>query len=313
MSTPVSSRSSPSTQVAAAFREYERLLWGVAYRMTGGAADADDVVQETFRRALEHPPARLDEPLRPWLIAVAMNVARDALRERKRRPYVGTWLPSPVDDDDLALDAPSTEARYELRESVSYAFLLALEALTPLQRAVLLLRDVLDYSVRETAEVLRVSENHVKVTHHRARRAMAAYEQTRGADPSDLEARTRASLERFLTALALGDAAGAAACLTSDALLRADGGGEFASALRPLEGADRIYRFLVGVQAKRGQPHRYGVRTVNGLPAVIAEYDGMQGRWAPRFVLRCEVDAAGAIREVHIVLATPKLGRIAPL
>ena len=139
-------------------------------------------------RALERPPARTDEPWRPWLVRVAMNLARDLLRRRRRSPYRGTWLPSPIetgaDDAPPAYEIPAesgspTEGRYELLESVSFAFLLALEALTPSQRAVLLLRDVFDYSVRETADALGMSEANVKVTHHRARRAMAAYDRDR--------------------------------------------------------------------------------------------------------------------------------------
>ncbi|HLK36830.1 MAG TPA: sigma-70 family RNA polymerase sigma factor, partial [Polyangiaceae bacterium] len=141
------------TTVVAAFNEHRRLLWGLGYRMTGSAADADDVLQETFVRFVERPPVRMADPLKPWLVHVAMNVARDTLRRRKRRGYVGPWLPTPVEStDDLAQssEAPG-DARYELRESASYAFLVALEALQPRQRAVLLLRDVLDYSVQETA------------------------------------------------------------------------------------------------------------------------------------------------------------------
>ena len=91
---PTTSAPSP---VAEPSGSTEQLLWGLAYRMTGSAADADDVVQDTFERATAHPPARLDEPLRPWLVRVAMNVARDSLRRRKRRAYVGPWLPSPVE------------------------------------------------------------------------------------------------------------------------------------------------------------------------------------------------------------------------
>ena len=82
------------------FDEHRRFLWGISYRMTGSAADADDVVQDTFVRAIEHPPARTDEPLRPWLVKVALNLSRDVLRRRKRREYVGPWLPSPIDTAD---------------------------------------------------------------------------------------------------------------------------------------------------------------------------------------------------------------------
>src|SRR5437868_10514213 len=135
------------------FDEHKRFLWGICYRMTGSAADAEDIVQDTFVRALEKPPTDMEAPLRPWLVKVALNLSRDQLRRRRRREYFGPWLPSPVsteDDGPLPIYEPtapgiSPVARYDLLESVTLAFLLALEVLTPAQRAVLLLRDVFDY------------------------------------------------------------------------------------------------------------------------------------------------------------------------
>ncbi|HEY9231828.1 MAG TPA: sigma-70 family RNA polymerase sigma factor, partial [Blastocatellia bacterium] len=88
------------TAYAETLENDRRLLWGLCYRMTGNAADADDLVQETFVRALEHPPRRTDEPLRPWLVRVALNLSRDLLRRRRRRDYTGPWLPSPVPTDE---------------------------------------------------------------------------------------------------------------------------------------------------------------------------------------------------------------------
>jgi RNA polymerase sigma-70 factor (ECF subfamily) len=300
--------------VADAFRQHERLLWGLAYRMTGSAADADDVVQDTFERAATHPPRNLDEPLRPWLVRVAMNVARDALRRRKQRGYVGPWLPSPVPGEAATSDETekSSDARYELHESASYAFLIALEALTPPQRAVLLLRDVLDYTVRETSAALSLSEINVKVIHHRARRAMAAYDATRR-PAAALQADTQAALQRFLSALLMQDAAAIEACLADGARLLSDGGGEYRAALNPVAGADRIARFFLGLQRKLGGAVRYEVRPFNGLPGVVAEYETPHEGWGPRFVMRCDVDAAGAIREVHIVVATAKLTGVAAI
>ena len=174
---------------AEALETDRRLLWGLCYRMTGNAADADDLVQETFVRAIEKPPRRANEPLRPWLVRVAMNLSRDLLRRRKRRGYVGPWLPSPVPTDEespasyepLAPSENSPAARYDLMESVSFAFLLALEALTPSGRAVLLLRDVFDYSTSETAEALDITESYVKVLLLRARRKMREYDKSRAA------------------------------------------------------------------------------------------------------------------------------------
>jgi len=292
---------------------HRRLLWGLAYRMTGSAADADDVLQETLTKAVEHLPQNQDEPLRPWLVRVAMNAARDVLRRRKRRDYVGPWLPSPLDPDDQADVAPATDARYEARESASYAFLAALEALSAQQRAVLILRDVLDYSVVETADALALTEANVKTTHHRARKAMRAYDTSRRPVSADLATETRTALERFLGAILGGDAATAEACLADGVRLISDGGGEFHAALRPVLGKDRVTRFFLGLARKNGPVGHLEVRSLNGLPAVIAEYDVPRAGWGRRFVLRCDVGADGRIQEVHIVVAPQKLTRVAEI
>jgi RNA polymerase sigma-70 factor, ECF subfamily len=303
------------TPIADAFRANERFLWGLAYRMTGSALDADDVVQDTFARAIERPPRRLDEPLRPWLSRVAINLSKDALRARKRRGYVGPWLPSPIETEAPEAESPagrSAEARYDAREAASFAFLLALEALSPQQRAVLLLRDVFDYSVEETAQAVRLSASNVKTTHHRARKAMAAYDGNRMTPSAELGDKTRRALERFLGAIVAEDAAAAEACLAEDVRALSDGGGEYLAALLPVLGRDRVVRFLLGVQRKSGVTERFEERTLNGLPAVVAEVAARE-RFAPRFVLRCDVDNDGMIREVHLVIASRKLTAVRPV
>src|SRR5689334_19044116 len=114
-------------QLEQVFRENRRFLWGLCYRMTGSAADADDILQETFVRLLQKPPADTDEPLRPWLVRVAVNLSRDALRRRRRQEYTGQWLPAPFETEnnedvfaalDLAHggDASDPSARYEMLE-----------------------------------------------------------------------------------------------------------------------------------------------------------------------------------------------------
>jgi RNA polymerase sigma factor (sigma-70 family) len=307
-----------SPWTAEAFRQHERHLWGLAYRMTGSPSDADDVVQETFARALEHPPASLDTPVRPWLARVAINAARDALRRRRRRRYVGPWLPAPVETeqlDELAEDADGAgvgglEARYDLRESASYAFLVAIEALTPQQRAVLVLRDVLDYSVREAADALDLSESNVKTTHHRAREAMRTYDHVRRPPTRALRDETRDVLQRFLVALVSGDAPALEAFLAEGARAISDGGGEYLAALRPILGRDRVVRFLTGLQRKARWQGRVALKSFNGLPAIVAEIDDPGSRFAPRLLVRCELDERGCIREVHIVVASAKLAAV---
>ncbi|MFP2902849.1 sigma-70 family RNA polymerase sigma factor [Corallococcus sp. 4LFB] len=302
-----------------AAREHERFLWGLCYRMTGVAADADDLVQEVYARALAAPPERLDT-LRPWLTRVAVNLARDHLRRRRREGYIGPWLPSPVEtgDEEVPPSAEarlpgggSTEGRYELLESVSFAFLLALEALSPKQRAVLLLRDVFDYSVLEVAEALRMSEANVKVVHHRARAAMAAYDQSRCVPTRDLQARTRAALEAFLGALMTGDVAAAEALLTSDARALSDGGGKVRAALVPVVGAQRVVLVVRRLMELRGAPVAWEVRMLNGLPAIVAVYPpGKDPLLALRTVIRVDVDANGRIHALHSVLEDRKLAGV---
>jgi len=287
---------------------HRRKLFGLAYRMTGSAADADDVVQETFLRAIGKPPAKGGD-LEPWLVTVALNLARDRLRARRREHYRGPWLPSPIDSSELDLEPPSpddrdTEARYSMLESVSFAFLLALEALTPLQRAVLLLRDVLDYSAKETAVALGSTEGAVKVQLLRARRRIASYDATRGS--ADYPA-TRAALLAFLVALRDEDSAALALLLAEDAVARTDAGGEFLAAGIDLVGPKRIAAALLGVRKKAPPLVRFELRTLNGMPFFVGEQDSASPRVARHFAMTCELDRAGKIRAFHTVLATPKL------
>src|SRR5216683_1935018 len=276
---------------AQALETDRRLLWSLCYRMTGNAADADDLVQETFVRAIENPPRRADEPLRPWLVRVAINLSRDLLRRRRRQGYVGPWLPSPVPTDEespASYEPPapgedSPVARYELLESVSFAFLLALEALTPSQRAVLLLRDVFDYSVRDTADALGMSEPNVKTTHHRARRTMAAYDHRRCIPTRARHAHTREALERFLIALSGRDSAAMEALLSSDVRHLSDGG-EYAAAHRPVIGRDRVMRLLFGLNRHIGPGAAARVHVLNGLPALLIDSPARHPRVAPRGV-----------------------------
>jgi RNA polymerase sigma-70 factor (ECF subfamily) len=297
-----------------AAREHEKLLWGLCYRMTGVAADADELVQETYARALTARPERPEE-LRPWLTRVAVNLARDRLRRRKREGYEGPWLPSPVETGDevvpsVEAELPgggTTEGRYELLESVSFAFLLALEALTPRQRAVLLLRDVFDYSVREVAASLRMSETNVKVTHHRARQAMETYDRARCVPTRELQERTKEALMGFLGALASGDVAAAEALLAEPVRSLSDGGGEFYAAKVPVVGVKRVALLYIRLQELRGLADVVELRMLNGLPALVAEWKECEPRHAARVVFRVETELDGRITEVHSVLASRKL------
>ncbi len=304
-----------ATDYQAVFRAEERFLWGLCYRLTGSAADADDLVQETFVRAIERPPARTDVPWRPWLVRVALNLGRDLLRRRRRARYDGPWLPAPIDTgadasppayEPEVAGLGTTEGRYDLLESVTFAFLLALEALTPTQRAVLLLRDVFDYSAAQVADALDLSVANVRTSHHRARRAMAAYDRDRCRPTRALQAETRAALDRLIACLATQDMAGMEALLTADVRALSDGGGEFHAARKPLLGVRRVATFYTRLAARRPAV-ALDVRMLNGLPAVVMRFAGGLAREAERVVLRVDVGADGRIRAIDTVLATRKL------
>jgi RNA polymerase sigma-70 factor (ECF subfamily) len=265
-------------------------------------------------RALERPPLDIRDGWRAWLTRVATNLSIDALRRRKRRDYVGPWLPAALDTGDeasppaheIASPEVSTEHRYDLIESVSVAFLLALEHLTSRQRAVLILRDVFDYTVQETAKALDLTQSNVKVTHHRARQAMKGYDAARLRPTRDHQARTAERLREFLSCLQNQDVAGVEAMLAREARALSDGAGEFAAARLPVVGRRNVARLLLGLVAKRPPTDRMSFRMLNGLPALVVESSAPDG-FAPRFTFQVEVDRDGLIEAVHAVLATRKL------
>jgi len=293
--------------IAAAFSDHHGYLWGLSYRMTGVAADADEVVSETFARALARAPST-DRPLKPWLTRVAVNLSQDRLRRRRRRRYHGPWLPSPVSVEALMVPeaAPSPEARVGVAESLSYAFLVALEALTPRQRAVLLLRDVFELSVAEAASVLEMGASNVKVTLHRARKALAA------ADPGrvyreDTPERAMAALGRLLQCMAAGDIEGARDAFSEDAVVLTDGGGEYSAAGVPVVGLERIMKFFQSLMARTGPDMTMALRELNGVTVVIGAHTPTHPTQAPRWVNLVDVDEAGRVRRFYSVMASGKL------
>jgi RNA polymerase sigma-70 factor (ECF subfamily) len=289
-------------------------LFGLAYRLTGSVEDAEDALQEAFARLAAAPPDAPPEELGRWLARVTTNLGIAALRRRRRRAYAGPWLPAPVETAEpdplerLASEAPDPERRYGLAESASYAFLLALEALTPRQRAALLLRDVLGHSARETADCLATSEGSVRVLHLRARRALAAYDEARCIPTPELRARHQAALQRFLDCLQAQDARGLEALLAEGVETVTDAAGEFTALATPLAGREKVARlYLMAALHREKGGTRQEIRLVNGLPAAWITLLAPVRRQAPRSLVRLELDAEGRIRLVHAVLAPRKL------
>jgi RNA polymerase sigma-70 factor (ECF subfamily) len=284
----------------------------LCYRMTGSASDAEDLVQEAFVRALESPPPDVSSSLRPWLVRVAMNLARDHLRRRKRRGYHGVWLPAPLETDadvhgEPVSPGPTPEARYTIMESASFAFLVALEALTPSQRAVLLLRDTFDYSGLETAEALGLSEENVRITLHRARKRMRGYDEDRPAFGAEARASATDLLQRFFGLLAARDLTGAAALLSDDVQALSDGGGVQPTARAPLTGTARVAKFFGKLTTKSSSELTVELRSVNGSPALVG-HDPKAGKPAAAyFVILLDLDGAGRIHRIYSVVAPDKL------
>jgi RNA polymerase sigma-70 factor (ECF subfamily) len=327
MSQPIAGSRRPELEEV--YRSCHGFLFALGYRMTGSADDARDIVQEAFVRAVERQASELTDSWRPWLARVVVNLSIDALRRRKRQRYAGPWLPQPLATGDdatefAALADPGTpglearepasrdtpEARYERLESASFAFLVALEVLTPAQRAALILHDVFDYSAREVARCIDTSEGNARVLLHRARRAMRGYDDAPCRLGPGLRERTRAALEEFLRCLIQQDAGGLERLLAEDVRTVTDSGGQYAALGKPLVGRGPVIRLYLRVAKRRAPGARIERRAVNGLPALFIEFESSVGRQAPRALLRCELDRAGRIRELHAILAADKLAAI---
>jgi RNA polymerase sigma-70 factor (ECF subfamily) len=291
----------PTTEAAktqaAAFESERGHLFAVAYRMLGSAAEAEDVLQEAFMRFLE--TTTTVESKRAYLTTV---VARLCLDQRKsararREVYVGPWLPEPL----LSAHEPAAgpDARTELAESLSIAFLVMLERLSPLERAAFLLREVFDQPFSEVASVLDTSEAACRQLVARAR-AHVDENRPRFA-PSD--AKKHELLGAFLSACATNDPAALGRVLAADVVARSDGGGKVHAALKPVIGRDRVVRFVLGV-LKKAPPHWIGELTwVNGQPGFVIRTDG-----GTQTVLTLSVEG-DAITHLWIVVNPDKLGR----
>jgi RNA polymerase sigma-70 factor (TIGR02957 family) len=252
----------PATETFVAHRN---LLFTVAYEMLGSAADAEDVLQETWMRwvgvDLEHVRDR-----RAYLVRITTRQALNRLRASKRRKetYVGPWLPEPL------LTAPDVAEDAELAESVSMAIMLVLETLSPTERAVFVLREAFGFGYDDIAAAVDKSPAAVRQIAHRARRHVDARRPHRVVTPSE----TRTALESFRRALETGDPQVLLDVLAPDVVLVSDGGGVKQAALRPIRGADKVTRFIIGGTGKAEAALTLDLVTVNGSPALVMRLDG---------------------------------------
>ena len=273
------------------FEEHRPFLLGVAYRMLGRVADAEDVVQDTWLRWAGADRSAVRET-RAYLVRVTTRLAIDRLRQIKARgeTYVGPWLPEPYVTayEDTVPDAAE---RALLADSVSLAVLVVLESLSPLERAVFVLREAFGYPYAEIAALLDRGEPAVRQMAARARKHVDERRPRYDVDP----AQRRDLTERFLTAAAEGDLTGLMALLAPDVRLVGDSGGKSRAPLRVVESADKVGRFLIGAAEQRG-PVSFRPAEINGGPAVVVldgdrvdsvlQVDVLDGRVQSVYIIR---------------------------
>lgn len=296
---------------ADAFSTQRQHLWDLCYRVTGSVADADMLLRECFARAVERPVVHRDADWRPHLIRSAATLAVDALRHRKRRNYVGCWLPSPIESGTAASVGPRrTEGsvlRYDLAESGSMAFLRAMEALDPRERVLLVICDAFGVAPQDAAALLDLTTATAKIVLSGARQKMKEYASSHVPPTAAVQSEVADRLRDCLSHIQRFNAAKLEAMLMPDAQAGFDSGGEFVAPPGVVFEAASIAKVLLKFAEGMG-PTRFSFRMLNGLPAALGESQG-RARWAKRFVFRVEV-RHGLISEVQVIMATAKLAAI---
>jgi RNA polymerase sigma-70 factor (ECF subfamily) len=295
---------------AASFEPHRRRLLGLAYRMLGSMADAEDAVQETYLRWHAAERDNVSDP-RAFLMTTTTRICLDMLTSARarREEYVGPWLPEPV--LDTAALAP--DSRTELAEDLSVALLLTLDRLSPLERAAFLLHDVFDFSFTEVATTLERSEAACRKLAERARanvHALRPRGATAPARAGEIDAKHAQLMSAFVTATESGDLNALMQLLASDVRLVTDGGGKVTAALNVIEGADHAARFLIGVTRKRPDAVRredFTLRftTINGMPGIVV--DSSEG---PVQTVAFEIEG-DMIRAMYVVRNSDKLRHLA--
>ena len=255
------------------FQAYRPLLFSIAYRMTGSANQAEDIVQDTYLhyRKVADPAAIIS--LKSFLTTIAVNLCLNYLKSAqvKREQYTGVWLPEPV---LTASAGDESLAKLEQQESISLAFLVLLETLTPPERAVFLLHEVFNYSFAEIGEMIGKSTENCRQLFHRAKTHLAG-KQERFSVPAE----THRQLTRsFLAACQSGNLSLLTELLASDVTAWADGGGKVRAALVPISGREVVAKLVLAWAHREPREHRLEITEVNGGPAILS-WRGAELQW----------------------------------
>ncbi|MBA3945210.1 MAG: RNA polymerase sigma-70 factor [Herpetosiphonaceae bacterium] len=279
------------------FNQYRGLLFAIAYRMMGSGTDAEDIVQEAFVRWLQASSEEVQSP-KAYLSAVVMRLCIDQVRSARaqRELYVGPWLPEPIPTGQHQ----ELVDNVVLTESLSFAFLIMLQRLKPLERAVFLLREVFDYDYTEIAEIVGKSEANCRQVLHRAHQQVGEQPPRFAVSHEQQERITY----QFIQASTSGDMQGLLKLLTDDIVFTADGGGKVQAARNSLYGADKATRGMLGGMSKLPSGIQGRIEEINGQPAIIGYVDGhVYG------VVLLEI-VAEQVRRIYMILNPDKLGRL---
>ncbi len=282
------------------YEELRPLMFSIAYRMLGSASEAEDIVQEAFLRLYrESGKGTAIESPKAYLSAVTTRLSIDHLRSARvrRESYVGTWLPEPVLTDEAPQHA-------ETADSLSMAFLVLLESLTPVERAVFLLREVFEYDYDEIATIVEKSEENCRQIAVRARRQIEAKKPRFEASRKRREELAR----RFFEAVSEGDTDELIALLAADVVAYGDGGGKAPALPRPVYGVERVARLLIA--STRFGAERMGLRgmrpaTINGQPGAL--FFDVEGR--PLGAITLDI-ADDKVQTVRAISNPEKLGHL---
>jgi RNA polymerase sigma-70 factor (ECF subfamily) len=283
----------------ALFQQHRPRLFGLAYRMLGTPADAEDVLHDAWLRWDAQDVDTLDDA-EAWLVTVTTRLALDRLRRAKteREHYPGPWLPEP-----LLADVDQPEARLERAESLTHSILVLLERLSADERAAFLLREIFDYSHAETAAMLEISEDACRQRVHRAKQRLRDERPRQGAPDHSRQHRL---LERFADALRTPDMDTLRALFAEDAVHISDGGGLVTATLRPLHGGERLARLYLQIALhQQADDVRHEIHTLNGAPALLSWHDGnlISASWID--------DDGTGISAIHTLRHPGKLARLA--
>ena len=285
----------------ALFNAHRGRLYGIAYRMLGSRADAEDMVQEAYLRWHRADVERVQVP-EAWLVTAITRLCIDRLRAARseREAYVGPWLPEPISGEAAA---PPADAQSELASDLSVAFLVVLERLAPEERAAFLLHEVFDSGYADIAGILGKNEATCRQIVHRARQRV---HQDRPRFKVSEAARGRL-LERFIDALRSENQAALLALFAADATWTSDGGGKAKAARKVVRGAELVARFTRGIWRRYLKDQTFRLTTVNGQAGLVAFVDDR-----PSWVLTVDTDGV-RILAAYAVVNPDKLGGIAPL